>query len=125
MLQFAHRHPHLCQHSMYKNYVPVVSIFCVRIACSLLQHRLCSDSRASSLPLPSSCVSLSYVGSHLQPGMYFVFCRLFHSSPLSHHSSVSALPVISLLLANVCIAGAGLPIHIIGEVSWETKRRRA
>ncbi len=24
-----------------------------------------------------------------------------------------------------CIAGAGLPIHMIGEVSWESKRRRA
>ncbi len=51
--------------------------------------------------------------------MYIVFCGL-NPSPLSYHSSVWLQPVISN-----CITSAGLPIHMIGEVSWETKRRRA
>jgi hypothetical protein len=54
--------------------------------------------------------------------IYFVFCRLY-PFPLSHHGSVWVLPVISLLLS--CIAGAGLPNHMMGEVSWDRKRRRA
>jgi hypothetical protein len=56
-----------------------------------------------------------------------IFC--FLSSlllfPLSQHGSFWLLPVISLLLTNHCIAGAVLPIHMIGEVSWKPKRRRA
>jgi hypothetical protein len=44
--------------------------------------------------------------------------------PPSYQGSGWLLPVISLLYS-VCIAGVSLPIHIIGEVSWEPKRRRA
>ncbi len=50
--------------------------------------------------------------------MYFVFCRLYPSSP-SHHTAVFALALTCHLstLSLHCIAGAGLPIHITGEVS--------
>jgi hypothetical protein len=51
--------------------------------------------------------------------MYFVFCRLYPSSS----AVFRILPIISLLLINA--PGAGLPIRMIEEVSWEPKRRRA
>jgi hypothetical protein len=49
--------------------------------------------------------------------MYFVFCRLYPAPPPSYYStavfgSYRRVPVISLH----CIAGAGLHIHVIGEV---------
>jgi hypothetical protein len=44
-----------------------------------------------------------------------LFSVVFTSVSSSHHGSVWLLPDISLL----CIAGAGLPIYMIGEVSWE------
>ncbi len=47
----------------------------------------------------------------------FVCCRLYLSSP-------PATCYLSTLNQHG-IAGAGLPIHMIGEVSWEPKRRRA
>ncbi len=59
--------------------------------------------------------------------MYFIFCRLYPSSPQPpRHCSVWLLPVISLLLTStVSITSAGLPINMIGEVLWGPKRRRA
>jgi hypothetical protein len=58
-----------------------------------------------------------------------VFCFLSSLPflPPSHHGSGSdwLLTVIYLLLYTVhCIAGADLPIHMIGKVSWEPKRSR-
>ncbi len=47
-----------------------------------------------------------------------LFSVVFTPPPPSHHGIVWLLPV-------HCIASAGLPIHVIGEVSWEPKRRRA
>jgi hypothetical protein len=45
--------------------------------------------------------------------------------PPSATTAVSGSYLSSSYTLNLhCIAGAGLPIHIIGEVSWEPKRRR-
>jgi hypothetical protein len=46
-------------------------------------------------------------------GQCKLFSVVFTRSPTSHHGCVWVLPVISLLLT---IAGAGLPIHIIGII---------
>jgi hypothetical protein len=51
--------------------------------------------------------------------MYFVFCRLCATPHPNNHGRVWLLPVISRLLTNIVSPGAGLPIHMIGEVSWE------
>ncbi len=60
-----------------------------------------------------------------QGGQYILFSVVFtHSAPSHHHGSVWLLPVISLLLTNT-IDGAGMPVHMIGEVSWEPKKRQA
>ncbi len=70
--------------------------------------------------------SYFYVISCLYPTgpMYFVFCRLYPSSPKPPRQCLD--PTCNLFTLNLhCIAGAGLPIHMIGEVSWEPKRRRA
>jgi hypothetical protein len=58
--------------------------------------------------------------------MYFVFCRprLFLPQP-PRQCLASTVPVISLLLTNTAPPCAGLPIHMMGEASWEPKRRRA
>ncbi len=50
--------------------------------------------------------------------MYFVFCRLYLFSPQPPRQRLAPICHLSTL------AGAGLPIHMIGEVSWELKRRR-
>ncbi len=47
-----------------------------------------------------------------------LFSLVFTRSPCSHHDSVWVLPVIFH-----CIAGAGLPNHMIVEVLWDPKRR--
>ncbi len=60
--------------------------------------------------------------------MYFVFCRLYLSSP-SHYCHWQCLAptcyacALNLTLYRGCGA-AGLPIHMIGEVSWDPKGRR-
>jgi hypothetical protein len=56
--------------------------------------------------------------------MYFVFCRLYLSSPKPPRQCLSPTCHLSSLNQH-WIGGAGLPIHMIGEVSWEPKRRRA
>jgi hypothetical protein len=48
--------------------------------------------------------------------MYFVFCRLYPSTPSHHHAVFGSY--LSYLLR---ITGAGLLIHMFGEVSWELK----
>ncbi len=55
--------------------------------------------------------------------MYFFFAVVFTPFPLS--PLLLLLAVISLLLTYYFIAGAALPIHMIGEVSWEPKWRRS
>jgi hypothetical protein len=57
--------------------------------------------------------------------IYFVFSRLYPSSPLAT-MAVFGSYLSSLYTLNWhCIAGAGLPIHMIGEVSWDQERRWA
>jgi hypothetical protein len=52
--------------------------------------------------------------------MYFVFCRLYPSF------LPATTAVFSSCLSSLynCITGAGLPIHMIKEVSWEPKRKK-
>jgi hypothetical protein len=47
----------------------------------------------------------------------FFFSVVFSPPPSSHHDSAWLLPVISLFLTNTASPGAGLPIHMMGEVS--------
>ncbi len=56
-----------------------------------------------------------------------LYSVVFTPSPPSHHGSVWLLPIISLLLTTVILSRrfrAGMPVHMIGEVSWDSKRRR-
>jgi hypothetical protein len=47
-----------------------------------------------------------------------------YSPSLSHHVSVWSY-LYHLSTPNLqCVAGASLPIHLIGEVLWDPKRRR-
>jgi hypothetical protein len=56
--------------------------------------------------------------------VYFEFCRLYPSSRQPPRQWLA--PTCHLYTLNKhCIAGASLPIHMTGEVSWEPKRRRA
>ncbi len=64
-----------------------------------------------------SCWDLATTGPN-----YFVFRRLYPSFP-SHYGSILVLPVISLLFNS--IAGAGKFYYMMGEVSWDPKRRRS
>jgi hypothetical protein len=56
--------------------------------------------------------------------MHLVFCRLYPCSPHPPRG-VWALPFISLLLTITLYRNAGLPNHMMGEVSWDPKRRRS
>jgi hypothetical protein len=62
-------------------------------------------------------------------GPMFLFSVVFIPSPSSHHGSVWVLPVISLLLTNTVspVRSCPLPMpnHMMGEVSWNQKRRRS
>ncbi len=59
--------------------------------------------------------------------MYFVFCRFYPFSPHPPRQCLVMvpLPVIHLLLTNTISRGAGLPIHMMGEVSMDPNGRRA
>jgi hypothetical protein len=57
-----------------------------------------------------------------QLGKNILFSVVFTHSFPSHYGSVLVLPVISLHFN--CIAGAGKPYYMMGEVSWDPKRRR-
>ncbi len=46
-------------------------------------------------------------------------------SALQVSGTVWVLPVISLLSTTHCIAGAGLPNRMMGEVAWDLKGRRS
>jgi hypothetical protein len=63
------------------------------------------------------------LGALLRPTgpMYFVFCRLYPSSPQPPRQCVYLLQVI-FLSTNTVSRGAGLPIHMIVEVSREPKK---
>jgi hypothetical protein len=50
--------------------------------------------------------------------MYFVFCRLYPFNPQPPRQCLGTTCVISLLLNNTVSPDAGLPNHMLGEVSW-------
>ncbi len=58
--------------------------------------------------------------------LYFVFCRLYPFSPPPDITAVFLGSTCHLSTLDWhCIAGAGLPNHMMGEVSWDPKRRRS
>jgi hypothetical protein len=59
--------------------------------------------------LRGQCILFSVVFTHPPKPSWQGLAATCHLSTLSYH----------------CIAGAGLPVHMIGEVSWEAQRRRA
>ncbi len=72
----------------------------------------------------SDFVSFGSFGQRAQCILFSVVFTLLPRAPC-HHGSVWLLHVISLLLTNNLSPVADLPIRMIGEVSWEPKRRRA
>jgi hypothetical protein len=65
------------------------------------------------------------LGEHLG-GQCILFSVVVTPPPPTHHGSTVFGSYLSSLYCNLhCIAGAGLPIHMIGEVSWEAKTRHA
>jgi hypothetical protein len=53
-----------------------------------------------------------------QRGLYILFSVVLTPPPPTHHGSTVFGSYLSSLYSNLhCIAGAGLPIHMIGEVS--------
>ncbi len=61
----------------------------------------------------------------LKGPMYFVYCRLY---PLCPPDTTAVLGFNLAHLSTIkqhCIAGTGLPNHLMGEVSWDPKRRRS
>ncbi len=55
--------------------------------------------------------------------MYFVFSRLYPSFPQPPRQFLAPTWHLSTLNKH-CIASAGLPIHMFGEVSWDPIRRK-
>ncbi len=55
--------------------------------------------------------------------MYFVFCRLYPFNPQPPRQCLGTTCVISLLLNNTVSPDAGLPNHMLGEVSWEPQKK--
>jgi hypothetical protein len=73
-------------------------------------------------------IMLRVLITHCQRG-HFVFGFLsslpLFPPPPHRRAMFGSYSHLSSLYPKHCIAGAGLPIHVIGEVSWESKRRRA
>jgi hypothetical protein len=68
----------------------------------------------------------SVSGHHAFGANVFLFLSSLPLLPPPSHHGIVWLLYLSSLYSNLhCIAGPGLPIHRIGEVSWDSKRRRA
>jgi hypothetical protein len=79
------------------------------------------DQPNHSLPLFIVCIKVIKVSLSVAKDWPFVFCRLCPFSPQLPQQCWT--PTCHLSTLNLhCVAGAGLPIHMIGEVSWEPKR---
>ncbi len=59
-----------------------------------------------------------------QRGQCILFSVVFTPSSPRNLGSFRALPVLPLFLTNTANASAGLTNHMMGEVSWDPKRRR-
>jgi len=90
-------------------------VFVLSFVCVLLLDDVSAPTKSCECGLNATWVY------HTWP-MYFVSV-VFTPYPISHHGCVWFLLVISLHIT--IIVGAGLPNHMIGEVSWDPKRRQS
>jgi hypothetical protein len=73
---------------------------------------------------PPTFLPSSYVRQCTNSANAFVFCRLYHFYPQPPRQCLG--PIFLSALSLHCIAGAVLPNHMMmGEVSWDPKRRRS
>jgi hypothetical protein len=80
---------------------------------------MCDGGGKAAFNIRAPCIHIAIIDKGGQRDQFILFSVVFIPSPPIHHGSILALPVISLLLASKCIAGADLPNHMMGEVSWD------
>ncbi len=92
--------------------------------CKVLFRRVFTRSKRAYLKHTHTQLSSCSTGRTNRP-MYFDFSRLYPFFPQPHGSVFGSYTCHLSTLSLTLYRGAGLPIHIIGKVLWDPKRRRA